>query len=120
MNVAIIPPWPVARFRVIDDPVLTLAKGFYKRAVAYTPDLVSFLEDGTMLCPSVGIEDVLGFVVKQAKAVIGCPATAGGVDYKDITVALEDLGSFTNRHRHALPGLVGMGDKDARTGNSRG
>src|SRR5207253_2220089 len=60
MNVAILPAVLAAGFGVINNPVLRLAKGFHKGAVAHTPDLVSLLEDRPMLAPLRGIEHVRG------------------------------------------------------------
>src|ERR1051325_5748243 len=113
MDVAIIPAMFAAGFGVIHDPIFCLAKRFNEGAMADAPDLVSLLEYGTMFGPGIWIENVIGFVVQEAEAVIGGPATAGGIDDKDVSVAPQNLRAFADGHGNAFPGLIGSGDSNS-------
>src|SRR5678815_4077226 len=86
--------------------------------MAHTPDLVGFFEHRSMFGPGCWVEHILGAVVQHSQAVIGSPTAAGGINDESITITLEHLGPFANRHRHAFPALVGFSNQN--TGPRKG
>src|SRR5262249_47183744 len=106
MNVPVIPSRLRARFGVINDPVLRLAKGLHERAMSYAPNLVRLFEYRPLLLPRLRIQHLISFVVQQSQAIIRRPTSARRINNEQIAIAFENLRPLANRHRHSLPRLT--------------
>src|SRR5712671_4880166 len=80
-----------------------------------TPNLVGLSEHGPVLGPRGRVEHVAALVVQHSEAIFRRPTPAGGIDDENVAVAAQHLGTFTDRHRIAFPGLIGTRDEHART-----
>src|SRR4026207_970973 len=87
--------------------------------MSYPPNVSGLFENRPVLAPAGGIQHVAGLIVQQAQTIVRSPTAAGGINDKNISIALEHLWALTNRHGHAFPGLIGRGDQDTRARNRK-
>src|SRR6266581_1966472 len=81
--------------------------------MADAPDLVAFLKHRTALHPGSRIQNIAAVVREQAQAIIDSPASTGGINDEELSIAPQNLRPFANRHTEPFLSLVRCGDEHA-------